>query len=83
MWIVPVVALAHFALTAMVFLKHGSMMMARFDTGADASILERLMRVGQEVLFFPVVTLAYRVPHAANLFPGAAGWIPIVMNSLL
>jgi hypothetical protein len=40
------------------FLAEFGMGMTRFDTGADASLTERVARIGVSVLHFPIVTVA-------------------------
>ncbi len=56
--------------------------MARFDTGQEATLFERLLEVFVDVVFFPLVHLAFLAPR--GWFPGIWwGYVPILLNSAL
>ena len=56
--------------------------MARFDTGAGASLGEHVIRAVVEVLNLPVVTAALAVTPVRAL-PGLWGYLPFALNSLV
>ena len=76
------IAIAHFAVSLTLFFEQFGMGMARFDTGAEASIGERVLGVVVSVLHSPVVTVGLAVIPARAL-PGLWGYVPFMLNSLL
>ena len=80
--VVAGITVAHFVLSVGLFLTEFGMGMARFDTGAEASIGERVFGVVVSVLHSPVVTVGLAVIPARAL-PRLWGYVPFMLNSLL
>ena len=73
--------LLHAGVTVGAFLLLFAIGMDRFDTGLDATFLERALDLLVVVLFFPLVHFSRLAP--AGSFSGLWGYVPIVLNSAL
>ncbi len=82
---VLLITLCHASVTFLLFLQAFGMGMARFDTGAPSTLLERVISAAATVLMYPLITpiLQWRLGWLNSLFPGLFGYIPFVLNSLI
>lgn len=70
----------HLLVTVISFLISFGSSMSRFDTGAAASVGERVASLTFEVLHWPIVPLCMVLPIP---LPGLIGWLPFLLNSAL
>jgi hypothetical protein len=78
---IAAVASVHAALSLGTFLIRFGHTMARFETGAPPTLVERVIDAAILILFFPVVHLARQAPH--GWFSGLWGYVPFLLNSAI
>ena len=71
----------HVASSIVLFLYVFGAGMARFDSGAPASVTESVAGWAFAILSFPFLTLLERMPAAR--FPGLWGYVPLVANGAI
>jgi hypothetical protein len=80
LWLIPVIAAVHFAVTTLTVFAASAAGYRRFDTGALPTASEQLTDGIATILMFPMYPVCERIGIARVAF---LGWLPEVLNSLL
>ena len=78
-----VVLVVHATLTILAIPFAYALSMSRFDSGADATMLEHAAKAALAVLSFPILFVFGQVRGSEKWFPGLLGYLPLLVNSVV